>query len=169
MAFVDKRVQLASNKALTGNALDWLARSDDVDLGPTPGLRGQATEGCYLVITIRSAVTTSNDPGDIVLVELASTVLPSGAGAKYVHWSAGNLDLASALNTGPSAAALAEGWTYVVPLSPKASYFRYLSVLFAVNAVAGVSFTGGAFDAYITTTPPYSSLDLMPQGFSAKV
>lgn len=169
MAFVDKRVQLANQKLVSGNPLNWLARSDDVDLGPTPGLRGQAVQGCYLVICIRTPVTTSSDPGDIVLIELASHEQPNGVGAKYVHWTAGNLDFGGALSSGPTAASLAAGWQYVIPLSQKATYFRYLSVSFAVDALNGVAFESGAFDAYITTTAPFTGADLMPQGFTAKV
>jgi len=166
MAFVDKRVQLAANLQVNSGALAYAVGSDVVDLGPTPSLRGQAVEGCYLVISIRSQISTT-DPGDTVLIELVTTDQPAG-GNKIVHWSAGNLDLAGVANFGPVASSLTPGWMYVVPLSHKAMYLRYMSVGMIVNAATS-TFESGSFDAYITTTPPYSSLDLMPQGFSAKV
>lgn len=166
MAFVDKRVQLANNLQVNSGVVSYAIGSDVVDLGPTPALRGQAVEGCYLVISIRSAISTTN-PADIVLIELITTDQAAG-GAKLVHWSAGNLDLSGVANYGPAASSLQAGWMYVIPLSHKAYYQRYMSVGMIVNP-ATATFESGAFDAYITTTPPYSSLDLMPQGFSAKV
>lgn len=166
MAFVDKRVQLANNLLVNSGLTPFAIGSDVIDLGPTPALRGQAVEGCYLVISIRSQIATT-DPGDTVLIELSTTSAPT-SGQKIVHWSAGNLDLASVANSGPIASSLVPGWMYVVPLSHKAMYLRYMSVGMIVN-VNSSEFESGSFDAYITTTPPYSAVDLMPQGFSAKV
>lgn len=166
MAFVDKRVQLANNLSVTAGAAPYAIGSDVIDLGLTPALRGQAVEGCYLVISVRSQISTT-DPNDTVLIELVTTSESAG-GSKIVHWSAGNLDLANIANFGPTASSLVPGWMYVVPLSHKATYLRYLAVGMVVNATSSV-FESGSFDAYITSTPPFSSVDLMPQGFNAKV
>jgi hypothetical protein len=44
-----------------------------------------------------------------------------------------------------------------------------LQVTFAVDGLALDAFESGAYNAYITTVPPYSSADLMPDRIDAVV
>lgn len=169
MAFVDKRTQLANNQQLATSVVT----SDSVDLGVTPALRGQAVSGCYLVITFTSPVSTAGGASSRVQIELSSSEQTAGQGAKYVHWTTGNLDFgispASPTSSTVLASYLTTGRMFVVPLPHKATYYRYLQVLLAVDALSDDAFESGAFSAYITTVPPYSSDDLMPDGFNAVV
>lgn len=176
MAFVDKRVQLFTNYSLATPANQYLVASNDVDLGATPVLRGQATSGCYLVVAVVQNVTTSDSIGDPVQLQLQSSDLPAGQGAVAVHWNASNVDFTDpgtgnrGAGTGPlTAGGLFAGRTFVVPLPPKAEYRRYLQVVIATDIFGGDVFVSGVINAYLTTTPYFTGSDLMPQGFSAKV